>query len=403
MNKFTNIKKAKNMSQSFWQETNRLGLIGIEVNYQDDGMMLDQNQHEFINMCSYSYLGLDGHPDIIKGAVEAIIKAKTLNSTISRVRVCLEMLSDTEAALSKFYQCEALTVSTCAAASCALLPLLASGALTKEVAPLMIFDKHAHFSINLMKPICADETDIESAPHNDLNFVEDLCKKNKLVAYVADGVYSTGGHAPVKDLMYLQDKYGLILYFDEAHSISAYGKNGIGFVLDEMGGNLNEKTFIVASLNKAFGASGGLILMHKTIDKDIVLRYGGPLSWSQRVNTPGLGAIMASLKIHQSPELAIRQKQLTNNIQYFDSLTSSPYKDDKLAIRFVGIDSEEKTMAASKAAYEAGFYTSPLFFPIVPRGKSGLRVMLRSDLSEKAIKRFCDVINRFTKSEKEGK
>ncbi|MET9943188.1 hypothetical protein ABZ086_36190 [Streptomyces halstedii] len=35
---------------------------------------------------------------------------------------------------------------------------------------------------------------------------------------------------------------------------------------------------------------------------------------------------------------------------------------------------------------EAGFYVSPVFFPIVARGTAGLRVMMRSGQTERQIR-----------------
>ena len=44
---------------------------------------------------------------------------------------------------------------------------------------------------------------------------------------------STGGGAPVKALFELQDRYGLFLFFDEAHDTSSIGHRGRGVVLEE--------------------------------------------------------------------------------------------------------------------------------------------------------------------------
>lgn len=39
--------------------------------------------------------------------------------------------------------------------------------------------KHSHYSMNPIKASCADETEVKTAPHNDLSFIEELCKKRK--------------------------------------------------------------------------------------------------------------------------------------------------------------------------------------------------------------------------------
>ncbi len=96
----------------------------------------------------------------------------------------------------------------------------------------MVFDKNAHFCLNAMKPTVADEAPLTTIRHNDIEALEDLCRKHPLVAYVADGVYSTGGRAPIGEPLRLQEKYGLFLFFDEAHGISTVGERGRGAVLE---------------------------------------------------------------------------------------------------------------------------------------------------------------------------
>lgn len=78
----------------------------------------------------------------------------------------------------------------------------------------MVFDKNAHFCLNAMKASVADEADVVTIRHDDVDELESLCRNNPHVAYVADTVYSTGGKAPLKELFALQDKYGLILILD---------------------------------------------------------------------------------------------------------------------------------------------------------------------------------------------
>lgn len=397
MNKFTNNKKAIEFGNPFWDKTEEYGLINIVAKNLGHGKLISQQEHQFINMCSYSYLGLDSHPSIIKGAIDGILSTNTLNSSISRVRVSLNLLKEVEDILTGLFQAEAITLPSCSAASSAILPLIAAGIFTNNKPPVMIFDKHAHFSINLIKPICADETEVLTSPHNDLNYIEDICKKHKNVAYVADGVYSTGGVAPVKELITLQDKYGLFLFFDEAHSTSVYGANGKGYVLELMGG-INSKTIVVSSLNKGFGASGGLLLLGSQNHLKVVKRFGGPLSWSQRVNTAGLGAIKASAQIHKSNELITLQESLHNNIKLFDTLIDTGEKGDSLPIRLIPIGEAEKAVEIAKNVFDSGFYTSPLFFPIVPRNKAGLRVMIRSDLTSEQIKLFCNRVTEAIKN-----
>jgi 7-keto-8-aminopelargonate synthetase-like enzyme len=229
INKFLNIEKSISIGNPSWEKAQQSNLTDLLVEHIGNARLRDQTGHEFINMCSCSYLGLDVHPYIVQKASEYVLKARTVNLPTSRIRIRLGMLDEAEGMLSTHFKCEALTALSCSAASVAILPLLAAGIFSDNIRPLMIFDKHCHFSMNQMKPNCGDETEVVNCNHNDLNFIEDQCKKNKAVVYVAEGAYSMGGHAPVKELLELQNKYGLYLYFDDAHSLSAYGNYGEGY------------------------------------------------------------------------------------------------------------------------------------------------------------------------------
>ena len=149
-------------------------------------------------------------------------------------------------------------------------------------------------------------------------------------------------------------------------------------------GRINDRTVIITSLNKGFGASGGAIFLgrraHSQRRRDLALRNGGPLMWSQRINTAGLGAIVASAELHRTDELSGLQRRLQGNINLFDRLVDTAQRHDGLPIRFITIGSEDTTVRLAQALYENGYYASPVFFPLIARGAAGLRIMLRANL-----------------------
>ena len=375
-----------------WSQATKHGLTRIRANYTDTNRLITTtDSHQFINMCSCSYLGLDKHPKIINNAINAIKESRTLILPTSRTRIGVSLLDDVERKLSELFSCDAIVALSCSAASAGILPIIAAGILTNHEKPTMVFDKQCHFSMNLIKPICGDETNVITCEHNDLNYIEYLCKKNSRLVYVADGAYSMGGYAPVRELRYLQEKYGLYLYFDDSHAISAYGQMGIGYVRQNIG-ELNERTIVVGSLGKAFGATGGIIMLNNKKAKQYIEIFGGPLGWSQTVNTAGLGAILGSIDIHRSDELYILQNKLRENIRFFDSIYPTKNSGNDLPIRVIEISNPDQAILLSSKIYKAGFYTSAVYFPIVKKGKAGLRVMLRADLTRAEIKKFIDMV-----------
>ena len=388
MHSFRNGVSAVRFGNKAWEAAKQFNLIDIRTDYLTPNIMRRLDGHEFVNLCSCSYLGLHSHPDILQGAISAIHDTGALDLPISRIRLRLNILEEFEAGLSDLFGVRTISAVTSSAATAGVLPLIASGQMSPDgTPPAMIFDRHAHFSMDYIKPICADETEVINCPHNDLDFIEDVCCKHKAVAYVCDGVYSMGGVAPIRELLALQDRYGLFLFIDDSHSLSLHGETGEGYARSVMS-EVNDRTIIIASLGKAFGGSGGAIMLGPTAREDILTRFGGPLAWSQGLNVPGIGAGVASIKLHKSPELASRQAQLRRNMALFDELIDTEQAGSGFPLKVILIGDENRSVAASARVLEAGYYSSAVFFPIVKRGAAGLRVMLRADNTEEDIRGF---------------
>ena len=188
-----------------------------------------------------------------------------------------------------------------------------------------------------------------------------------------------GGFAPIKALQALQQKYGLFLYFDDSHALSAVGEHGVGFVRGQYD-ELDERTIIVSSLGKAFGATGGVVLYANPGLRYLIDVYAGPMGWSQTVNNAGLGAIKAAVEIHQSPLLAELQQQLRNSLDTFDTLIPTQDAGNGLPVRVVEINEPSRAIHISGEVFRRGYYSSAVFFPIVAKGRAGLRVMPRAEL-----------------------
>jgi 7-keto-8-aminopelargonate synthetase-like enzyme len=313
-----------------------------------------------------------------------------LDPACSRIRIQFIALAETEEILSELFDTPTITGTTSSALSQHILPLIASGALTNDNKPIMLFDREAHFTLNINKAICADETTIVTCPHNDVNFIEDYCKKHPAVAYVADGAYSSGGNAPMEDLLYLQNKYGLFLYFDDAHALSAFGKHGCGYAKSFMP-EMSDNSIVVSTMGKGFGASGGLAMITKKHEK-LIKTFIGPLLWSQDLNTAALGAVKASAAIHASEELVALQKKLQENLKFFDKLIDSDFKGLKLPVRFISVSTSEHALFCARELYHRGFYTSALFHPIIPKGRAGVKLALRVKISKTMIEKLCNDI-----------
>ncbi|MFF6877077.1 MULTISPECIES: aminotransferase class I/II-fold pyridoxal phosphate-dependent enzyme [unclassified Streptomyces] len=396
--RYRNNDKLIGIGNEFWDMSERHGLAGIAADL-DGGVLRTvpghesvPAGHEFVNFSCCSYLDLDSHPRIVEGGIEALRRYGVLDHCIARSRVQIPAMLELEHSLGELFGAHVVCSIAASTATFGLLPLIASGHLGNGDRPLMIFDKNAHVSMANVKPVCADETEVVTCAHHDLDYIEDACRKYARVAYVCDGSDSLGGYAPVKELAELQDRYGLLVYYDDSHSLSAYGERGVGYVRTHSP-VLDERTIVVVTLNKAFGTSGAAIVLDG-YQKDtlrVIERFGGALNYSQLLNTAAVGAGLASAEIHRTAELTVLQDRLRGNIELFDSLIHTDQAGGTFPIRMVPM-SDATVIEAGRRVFEAGFYVSPVFFPIVARGTAGLRVMMRAGQTEEQIRRLCAVL-----------
>ncbi|WP_128971450.1 aminotransferase class I/II-fold pyridoxal phosphate-dependent enzyme [Bradyrhizobium tropiciagri] len=394
---FRNTAYMINKSGPYFEAAHAAGLMGVQGrsttgrNFAFGTGPLD-NRPAVTDFVRCSYLGLDNHPLIVAGAIEAIEAHRSLHWSCARTRLNFDFLSELESILSEMFRARVLAFSTVMLANLGAMPILASGQLTGGRKPLVVFDRVAHISLAYHKPVVADETRVETIAHNDVEALERLCREHPVVAYVCDGVYSMGGNAPVNELRQLQERYGLFLYIDDAHGISLFGRQGEGFARSQFPDVLGDRTIIAASLGKGFGASGGLLMLGTRDQEAVFRRYSIPYAFSVAPNLAAVGAALGSCKIHRSAELGERQRRLSQRIEVFDRCVATGNHGNSLPIRMIVAGSEAHAIAAARELLDAGFYTSVTFFPTVAQGCAGIRVCITADHQVRDIERLCDCV-----------
>ncbi|WP_213290936.1 aminotransferase class I/II-fold pyridoxal phosphate-dependent enzyme [Bradyrhizobium sp. sGM-13] len=396
---FRNTPYVISESRGYFDAAHAAGLMGIQGRSMTGRAFalgtgpLDRRE-QIVDFVRCSYLGLDNHPAVVAGAIEAIEAHHSLHWSCARTRLNFDLLGELEATLSEMFGARVLAFSTVMLANLGVMPLLASGQLTGGRKPVVVFDRIAHISLAYHKAVVADETRVETIAHNDIDALEDLCREHSVVAYICDGVYSMGGNAPVQELRRLQERYGLFLYIDDAHGISLFGRKGQGFARSQFPQELDERTIIAASLGKGFGASGGMLMLGTHEQEALFRRYAIPYAFSVAPNLAAVGAALGSCKIHLSAELSERQARLARRIELFDRRIATAERGNSLPIRMITTGSEANAIATARELLDAGFYTSVTFFPTVAQGRAGIRVCITADHEVRDIERLCDCISR---------
>ncbi|MCK1486078.1 aminotransferase class I/II-fold pyridoxal phosphate-dependent enzyme [Bradyrhizobium sp. 193] len=334
-----------------------------------------------------SYLGLDNHPVIVAGAIEA---QRALHSSSIRTQISFDPLKKLEATLSEMFSARVLVFSSGAVANLLALPILGSGRLTDGIKPVVVFDRFADLSLAYHKPAVGSETQVEMIEHNDLDALERMCRKNPSVAYVCDGVYSEGGYSPIQELRQLQHRYGLFLYINDANGISIFGREGEGFARSQFPAVLGERTIIAASLAKGFGASGGLLMVGTADHETLFRRYCQPYAFSLAPNLTAVGAALGSCKVHRSAELRQRQERLAQRLDLFDRRVATAAQGNPFPIRPIALRSEANAIAIARGLLDCGFCT--LLIPRAGQGYAEIQVCVTAEHETRDIERLCDCI-----------
>lgn len=391
--RYRNNQRMVPAAEAAWGLSADNGMLDIRVEAVDGQNRLRdvRTGHEFLNLSSCSYLGLNSHPTVVGTGIEVLREQGITGLAMAEFRIRLDAMRRLEDELSALFGCYVMPSISCGSISSAVLPLLASGHLTDTGPMVVVFDKFAHFSMNFVKPVVADEAKVITCPHNDMQFLEDVCKTYPRVAYVCEGAYSVGGMADLKGMQALQERYGLYLYIDDSHALSVQGANGEGYARSVFT-ELNDKTMVVASIAKAFGSTGGIAMIGTSRKYDFLYR-SGPLGWSQGLRTAAVGTSLGSIAVHRTPELGRRQRQLAQNIEIFDRrFKCRDVRGTGGHIKFVLTRDNDRAVRLATQLYERGYYCSAMFFPIVAKDQAGVRLMLRGDMTSAMTEEFSSAL-----------
>ncbi|WP_281890163.1 8-amino-7-oxononanoate synthase [Paenibacillus sp. YYML68] len=131
-------------------------------------------------------------------------------------------------------------------------------------------DRLNHASI--VDGIVLSRAELRRYRHRDTNQLEDMLKaasssKRKLI--VTDSIFSMDGTiAPLRELVWLKERYGAMLMVDEAHSGGLYGTTGQGLI-HELG--LTEQVELqMGTFSKAYGAYGAYVAGSMMVKESLI-------------------------------------------------------------------------------------------------------------------------------------
>nr|WP_231134844.1 aminotransferase class I/II-fold pyridoxal phosphate-dependent enzyme [Motilibacter deserti] len=348
-----------------------------------DGRTITVGGQRLVSFGSCSYLGLEVHPQLKAGVVDAVERFGTQFSS-SRAYVSPPRYAEAEQLLSTLFGRPTVITPSTTMGHIATLPTI----LGPDDA--LILDHQVHNSVQTAAKLAqAQGTSVELVPHNDLRTLErrlqEYSRTRRRVWYAADGLYSMyADFAPVAELNEVAARHdNLWLYIDDAHSVSWTGRHGRGHALEHLRSPALERSVVAGSLNKSFAAAGGALTFPTEEMRRRVFTVGGPLIFSGPVQPPLLGAILASARLHMSPAIVERQERLLHLIRLFNRLAADEglplVSPSEAPIRCIGAGSPEVAYNLTTRLRDAGYFADTATFPAVAAKRSGARVTITAN------------------------
>jgi 7-keto-8-aminopelargonate synthetase-like enzyme len=367
--------------QILFESTKEAKEKGVAYQYLDDqefsGRNISINGNNLLNFGNCCYLGLELHPEIKQGVIEATKKYGSLLSN-SRAYFSSPLYTELEGLLSRIFPGHPVVTTTTTLGHCAVLPILI------EENDLILLDQYVHNSVRMAAALCkANGTGVTVVRHNDMNHLSDVIERKKKngarnIWYLADGIYSMQGDklklGGLIELLDLHDQFHA--YIDDAHGMSWMGKNGAGYVMGN--GEIHERMVVAVSMCKSFGAFGGIIVFPNTDLAERTRLFGQTLMFSAPISPPILGAAISSAKIHLSGILPSLQEELMDKICYFREKCRQAgiqvKTQDETPIQFIEIGDNSTVYDMVKKLMERGVYVTIAAYPSMPKKHGGLRI-----------------------------
>ena len=336
-----------------------------------------------IDLSSNDYLGLSGHPDLRRAAIEALESGIEIGATGSRLlRGHCDAHAELEAfAAAHFNVPKTLFFANGFQANYALITTLIG---RHDIA---IFDALCHASMR--DGLHAAHCDTIKVRHNDLDAFEAALKKPRRAGaqawVLAESVYSMDGDvAPVAELLKLCAQYDAILIVDEAHGTGVFGATGRGVTE----GLSHDRMIVLHTCGKALGVAGALVCARADII-DYLVNAARPFIFSTAPMP------LQAVLVQKALELSAAEPWRREKLQTLQTFVATRLQNLTVHSPIVPIviGDDVCAVAIAEALQAQGFDIRAIRPPTVPAGTARLRLSLNTNLTEDDLSAFADALS----------
>jgi glycine C-acetyltransferase len=334
-----------------------------------------------INLCSYNYLGLANHPEVLAAAREALRTHGMGACGSPMLSGMTDLHRELERRVAKFLRREdAMLFNSGFGGALGTI----SGLLRKTDVALL--DNRSHLSLRDGAVLSRCRT--EKFEHNDPASLDSALSRHKgrRQLVIVEGIYSMDGDfGNLKELIAVAGSHGASVFIDEAHSMLACGEHGRGAA--EKFGVEDRVPLLYGTFSKAFGALGGFVAGSKETLQYLRF-YAHPYVYSCALPPVVIAAILKALELGTTqPEL---RAQLWENADYFHAQLRSLGLDTGESTTYVMpivIADRERMYRLGHELRRRGLWVAPVDYPAVPQSRICFRACVtamhtRADLDE---------------------
>ena len=325
-----------------------------------------------LNFCANNYLGLADHPDIVATAQRALDDWGFGMASVRFICGTQTLHKDLERAVSEFLGTEdTILYSSCFDANGGVFETLFAAEdaiISDELNHASIIDGIRLSKARRLRYRNRDMGDLET----QLQAAGDARRR----VVVTDGVFSMDGYyAPLAEICALAERYEALVMVDDSHAVGFVGEGGRG--TPERAGVDDRVDIYTGTFGKALGGASGGYVSSRSEVVELLRQRSRPYLFSNTVVPAVVAGNLAALRLTAASK-ALRT-QLWRNAQRFRAGMSDAgfhLLDGEHAIIPVMIPDAAKAARMADALLEHGVYVTAFSYPVVPQGRSRIRVQV---------------------------
>ena len=383
---FWDVEGVKQRGHYFW-------LQNIEE-MRPDGRVCVEAYGDMLMLGSYSYLGLNQHPEINHAAKSAIDQFGTGTHGSRFLAGTLSLHTQLEKQLAAFKSTEdAVYLSSGYVANLSAITCLVRDG------DFIIADRLNHASV--IDGCLQSRAKFLRYRHNDLASLErhlQSCPSTKRKLVIADAVFSMDGDIlDLPGISSLCHRYGAYLMVDECHSVGVLGTTGTG-IEEHFGLPRDTIDIKMGTLSKAIPSAGGYIAGTRALCTFLRHEARGFLYSGSPSAATAAAAIEGLRILTESPGIVTELRRKSDLFKTFLREAGFDIGRTQTPIVPIIVGSIENASELAKYCHEHRLFIHAIYPPVVPNGTARLRATVIASHSDEELERAAQVLERGARS-----